>query len=80
MFSRYSSSKRDLRSIAELARWAGANVVISGSVDEVRWRFQALGVTDFLSKPVSLDELVDCIRRLLREAPARRPERARCRG
>ena len=37
--------------------------VISGSVDEVRWRFEALGVTDFLGKPVGVDDLVDVVQR-----------------
>lgn len=37
--------------------------VISGSVDEVRWRFEALGVTDFLGKPVGVDELIEVVQR-----------------
>lgn len=47
-------------------------VVMSGSVDEVRWRFQALGVSDFLAKPASLDDLVGTIQRLLRMNPGPR--------
>lgn len=39
-------------------------VVISGSVDEVRWRFAALGVKDFLAKPVRLDDLIETVQNI----------------
>ncbi len=43
-------------------------VVISGSVDEVRWRFTALGVKDFLAKPVGLDELIETVQGIVLRA------------
>jgi len=37
--------------------------VISGAMEEVRWRFEALGVTDFLNKPVGMEDLIDVVQR-----------------
>ncbi|HHH27174.1 MAG TPA: response regulator [Polyangiaceae bacterium] len=61
-----------LSAVRSLPRGHDARVaVISGSVDEARWRFEALGVTDFLSKPVGVDALVDVVQRNV--PPRRRP-------
>jgi serine/threonine-protein kinase len=43
-------------------------VVISGSVDEVRWRFAALGVKDFLPKPVDLDQLIGTLQAIVQRS------------
>lgn len=46
-------------------------IVVSGSVAEAKWRFAALGVADFLVKPVELDELIATIGRAVSRAAAR---------
>ena len=43
-------------------------VVMSGSVEEVRFRFTALGVNDFFSKPVELDEMIESLQAIARRS------------
>lgn len=56
-----------LSTIRSLPRGKDVRVaVISGTAEEMRWRFEALGVRHFLKKPVGLDELVATVQDNLR--------------
>jgi two-component system sensor histidine kinase BarA len=43
-----------------------ALVITGHPLDDVRWRFAALGVADFLEKPVSVEKIAPALRRALR--------------
>jgi CheY-like chemotaxis protein/tRNA A-37 threonylcarbamoyl transferase component Bud32 len=60
-----------LNAIRSLPRGRDVRViVISGALEQVRWRFEALGVTEFLEKPVGLEVLIDAMQALAARAPS----------
>jgi len=52
-----------IRSLPD-GREARVVVITGGSIDQIAHRFRSLGVTTFLSKPVTLDDLVETVRAL----------------
>lgn len=55
-----------IRSLPD-GRDARVVVITGGAIDEIAHRFRSLGVTTFLSKPVTLDDLVETVRKLASE-------------